>query len=75
MKGTKTKNGYRQLGHIGNLISTHSYANCRQVFLQVLDDGGVAFHNCIITNDKLNRQNIIQLAKNLATEVLQLKKR
>ena len=62
---TKTKNGYRQLGLIGNSISTHSYSNCRHF------PRNPAFHNCMITNDELNKQNIIQLA----TEVHQLKKR
>ena len=68
----KTKNGFRQLGLIGNSISTHSFSNCRHLL------GGpssVALWNCMFTNDESNHQNIIQLAKTLATEVNQLKKR
>ena len=68
---TKTKHGFRQLGLIGNLVNTQSHRDCRQIFMGPTGYGPIAYHECMMVNDKLNQQNFIQLA----TEVLQLKKR
>ena len=70
VRRTKTKNGYRQLGLIGNSVNTQSHADCRQIFWSPVGDGN-PYHECMMANDKLNHQNIIQLA----TEVLKLRKR
>merc|ERR1712212_463006 len=73
VKETQTKNGYRQLGLIGNSISSHSFRNCRH--LENCPNGCQEYYNCVFTNDESNHQNIIQLAKTLATEVQHIKKR
>ena len=67
---TNTKNSYRQLGLIGNLVNTQSHSDCRQILNNPASIGN-AYEDCMIANDKLNQQNFIRLA----TEVLQLKKR
>lgn len=62
-----SKNGYRQLGPIGNLPTTHSYGDCRSL----LHIGGAPYHNCLLANAKMDQQNIIALT----TKVLELTKR
>ena len=77
----QTKNGYRQLGTIGNSISSNSYRKCRDL----LKGNGFVLWSCMMTNDESNQQNIIQLKAEAESnqqniiqfkaEVLQLKKR
>ena len=72
LKGTKTQNGYRQLGIIGNFVSTHSYGECRQ--LQHFSGGyeylQEAYARCMEANAKMLQQNIIALT----AKVLELTK-
>jgi len=71
LKATKTKNGYRQLGHVGNLVRAFSTVDC----LRLTPDGsagiGSAPADCLQENFKIIQQNDIQLAR----QVQQLIKR
>jgi len=62
VEGKNSQNGYRQLGLIGNFVSTHSYSDCEP--FRTTD--GMAYNNCMGINAKMAQQNIIALtAKNL----------
>ena len=51
---TNTKNSYRQLGLIGNLVNTQSRSDCRQILNNPASIGN-AYEECMIANDKLNQ--------------------
>ena len=65
--GKKTQNGYRQLGLIGNFVSTHSYSDCTPF----RNTDAYAYQNCMGSNAKMDQQNIIALT----AKVLELTKR
>ena len=63
VKGTQTKDGYRQLGLIGNSISTHAYRKCRDL----LEGNGKVLWNCMFTNDESNQENITTSLNTMTT--------
>ena len=72
VEGSKAQTGYRQLGLIGNIVSTHSYRDCTPVlthrnWFKTL----VNYHNCMVTNAKTDQQNI----NALTAKLLELTKR
>ena len=74
VKEKNSQNGYRQLGLIGNFLSTHSYRDCTPFVTtnsNQYEYQKAGYNNCREENDKANQQKIIALT----AKVLGLTKR
>ena len=74
VEGKNSQNGYRQLGLIGNFVSSHSYRDCTPFVAlnsnHQYEHQKAGYNNCREENDRADQQKIIALT----AKVLELTK-